>query len=197
MKTFKTEVKANSGSLSGILCFCCNRAAKKTEAAQKTKALFGKFASGIKKRIKSKRKTLAGDLEDEDDDDDDFQIHHEGENDDALSDGYVEDTSSGMFKGGKEKQASINFYSYEFERIIKGDKGEQLIKYLSNQPLSSPLFESPTVHAYLDSQWQVFQWQYYMIVLLYLSGFAIMFPYVEMQNNAKGDDTKSFGQLMF
>jgi hypothetical protein len=35
---------------------------------------------------------------------------------------------------GKEKKtnkASINFYSYEFDRIIKGDRGEQLIRYLS------------------------------------------------------------------
>jgi hypothetical protein len=41
----------------------------------------------------------------------------------------------GLFQGGgsssTEKQASINMYSYEFESIMKGKKGDQLIKYLS------------------------------------------------------------------
>ena len=35
------------------------------------------------------------------------------------------------FKKNGKKQASINFYSYEFEKIIKGKKGDQLTRYLS------------------------------------------------------------------
>ena len=66
------------------------------------------------------------------------------ENDDALSEegGYDEVIKEGR---SKKKKASINFYSYEFDHIIKGKKGEQLIDYISKQPLNSPLFESPTV----------------------------------------------------
>ena len=71
-------------------------------------------------------------------------------NDDALSDEGVYDDSIQEARS-KRKKASINFYSYEFDHIIKGKRGAQMIEYISKQPLSSPLFESPTVHAYLDA----------------------------------------------
>jgi hypothetical protein len=53
-----------------------------------------------------------------------------------------------------KKQASIDFYSYEFENIIKGKKGDKLTRYLANLPLTSPLFESTTIQAFMDVQWQ-------------------------------------------
>ena len=117
------------------------------------------------------------------------------DNDDALSEEGGYDDAIKEAKS-KKKKASINFYSYEFDHIIKGKKGAQLIEYISKQPLNSPLFESPTVQAYLDAQWQHFKWQYYMIVILYIISFVIMFPYFEMFKYASKDTTLSFTQLM-
>lgn len=85
--------------------------------------------------------------------DDMFQmlVEEDHVNDDALSDEYEEKETKTLLGGSQKKQASINFYSYEFERIMKGKKGAELIKYLSDQPLTSPLFESSTVQAYMDA----------------------------------------------
>lgn len=138
--------------------------------------------------------------------DEDYQMQDEIlENDDALSDEYQEkEEENNLLKGLKqlsgegrqEKQASINMYSYEFESIMRGKKGDHLIKYLSDQPLNSPLFENPTVHAYLDSQWQQFKWNYYLIVFLYLLGFVIMFPYFELFTHAMNDQGMPFGYIV-
>lgn len=79
---------------------------------------------------------------------------------------------------------------------MKGKKGADLIKYLSEQPLQSPLFESPTVHAYLDAQWQQFRMNYYAIVILYLTSFVIMFPSYEMFQKVDADKDPSFLNIM-
>lgn len=51
--------------------------------------------------------------------------------------------------------------------------------------------------AYLDSQWQQFKWQYYMIIILYFLSFAIMFPYFEMFKNAVSEgDNVTFSEMM-
>jgi hypothetical protein len=145
-------VQDNTGTLSSILCFCC-----KKQQREKFKQMGTKLTKGIKNKVirKKKKTTMADGLlqEEEEDDDEFFQLLDEDlENDDALSDEYEEKSKKAL--GTKSKQASINFYSYEFESIMKGKKGAELIKYLSDQPLQSSLFESPTVHAYLDAQWQ-------------------------------------------
>lgn len=91
------------------------------------------------------RKKLRGrNLEDSDDEEDNEVLDGKDQHiDDALSDEYDE------HKGGrfatKKKQASIDFYSYEFEHLIKGSKGDQLTRYLAEQPLTSPVFESTTI----------------------------------------------------
>lgn len=82
--------------------------------------------------------------EDSDDDEDNEVIDGEDRKiDDALSDEYNEHTG-GRF-ATKKKQASIDFYSYEFDRLIKKKKGDQLTRYLAEQPLTSPVFESTTI----------------------------------------------------
>ena len=153
-----------------------------TEAAARKKS----------KRYKSMKK-LAGDKLDQYQLNDDFY-----DNDDALSDEYSEKDQSKNFITGQsnEKQASINFYSYEFESIIKGKKGNSLIKFLSEQPLDSPLFESSTMQAYMDAQWQQFKWRYFMIVFLYLIAFLIMFPYFELFVHAMKDNGQPLSYIM-
>ena len=128
---------------------------------------FARSSVILKKRLKQVEimNVIAGSIKTKrlDEDSGTFQemVDEMKENDKALSDDDEDiDNKEKLFgaldafKDKKTKQASINFYSYEFERFIKGTRAEQLVKYLSNQSLNSPLFESPTVQAYLDSQWQ-------------------------------------------
>jgi hypothetical protein len=94
-------------------------------------------------RRKKKGTTQGNEAEEEDEDDEVYQLRDDQlENDDALSEDYEEPVIKSKFgsMNSKKKQASINFYSYEFEKIMKGKKGEKLIKYLSDQHLDSPLF---------------------------------------------------------
>lgn len=108
-------------------------------------------------RVKLGRKE---DEESDEEEDDEFLNDEDRNTDDALSDEYDEHKGKGRFSS-KKKQASIDFYSYEFEHLIKGKKGDQLTRYLAELPLTSSVFESTTIQAFMDVQWQQFKWKFY------------------------------------
>lgn len=57
MKTFHTQVKENTGTLSSIICCCFKRGQR-----ERANELFGKVAKGVKDKIGKKKKTTAAGL---------------------------------------------------------------------------------------------------------------------------------------
>lgn len=106
----------------------------------------------------------------------------------------------GELDNKKKKKFHIDIYSYDFEKLIKGRKGEIITKYLAELPLTSPIFESTTIQAYMDFQWQTFRWKFFFIIFLYIVSFLLMFPYFELfkiaMSDIDNDEALPFGQLL-
>lgn len=72
----------------------------------------------------------------------------EDENSDVENDKPPKES---LYLGIKKKQASIDYYSYDFDKIIKGERANKLTKYLASLSHSSPLFENQTIQAYIET----------------------------------------------
>jgi hypothetical protein len=53
----------------------------------------------------------------------------------------------------RQTESAIDYYTYEFDKLLVGKRADQLTKYLAFLPHSSPLFENKTIQAYINSQW--------------------------------------------
>ena len=117
MQTFQYQLQEDSSSLWKILCFC-------------------KFMQCSKRKRINKNEKIEADKEDANENEIKDTVILQN-NDNALSGDEQEvkkkDDFFSLLNSSKEKnkKASINFYSYEFDHILKGDKGMELIKYLS------------------------------------------------------------------
>ena len=81
--------------------------------------------------------------------------------------------------GLMKRQASIDYYSYDFEKLIKGKRADMLTKYLASLSHSSPLFENQTIQAYIETQWSYLRMNYMKIIILYFVSIVIMLPYFD------------------
>jgi hypothetical protein len=71
-------------------------------------------------------------------------------NEEILSDSENYNPKKGTFKKNK-KETSIDFYTYDFGDLLKGSAGKKFVKFISRQPITSPMLENKTVHAFLDA----------------------------------------------
>jgi replication fork clamp-binding protein CrfC len=129
-----------------VCCCCRRRAAQETESEdeededeeadkkdeneasgenQNEEKLNVRLSKGIFKKLAAKANNEFGVLMSQGGEDPNSRRYETTfENDDALSDEDIkEDKMTLTKKNQQKKKASINFYSYEFDHIIKGRKG--------------------------------------------------------------------------